>query len=108
VEQVEILLLLSDAPEREWTSDAVFKTIQSNISSVTARLTALHEQGFLTSDGGKPPIYRYAPKTSELADGVALLKTAYRESHVKVIEAIYADPMQQARNFADSFRFRKD
>lgn len=108
VEQVEILLLLSDAPDRDWTSDTVFKEIQSNISSVTARLKALHAQGFLTSDEGEPPIYRYAPRTDELAEGVALLKGAYRESYVKVIEAIYADPMQQARNFADSFRFRKD
>jgi len=107
VEQLDILLVLKRSPDKFLSAQDVFNTIQSSVASVTERLQKLQSDGFLDKDGNEPPRYRYNPKTQELASAVAELQNVYKESPVKVIEAIYSGANQQARDFAESFRFRK-
>lgn len=106
VEQLEILLLLSENPAHPWLVEDVFKVIQSNPDSIRRRLRQMQDSGILQADehGG----FRYNPVDEAIAAGVTALRTAYRQSHVKVIELIFSDSMQQARQFANSFRIRRD
>lgn len=107
VEQLEILFLLGDHPQQTWTVPQVFQAIQSSPASVAERLSNLQSRGFLERTAEEPPAYRYHPQSDELARMVVELRSAYRQSRVKVIEAIFAGPMDQAKSFADSFKFRK-
>jgi hypothetical protein len=105
VEQLEIVLLMAANAVKAWTADEVFAVIQSNRASIEARLKHLAARGFFELDesGG----YRYKPREQELAECVAALQNAYKESRVKVIEAIYA-PVDPAQTFADSFKIKRD
>jgi hypothetical protein len=102
------LLLLKASPDKLWSAPQVFSKIQSSLASVTERLRHLHRDGFLEKVDGNPPEYRYHPRNPEIESAVNELQQAYKEFPVKVIEAIFSDTNQQARNFADSFRFRRE
>lgn len=92
VEQMEILLLLSDSPAKSWPMEEVFQRIQSSRASVSEQLARLHQQGFLeaSTPESNVPVYHFRPASKELADGVAALKPVYRERRVKVVELIYS------------------
>lgn len=106
MEQLEILLLLSSQPERDWSPEAVFTTIQSSQASVAQRLQEFLEKGFLTQTD--PPLVRYAPKNQALAAAARALAVAYKQKRVKVIELIYRKPVDDVQSFADAFKLRKD
>jgi hypothetical protein len=80
--------------------------IQSSEDSISARLTEMERQGFLkTVVEGE---YRYAPASDDIAQSVTDLRTAYLESRVRVIEAIFSERTDVAARIADSFRAKKD
>lgn len=108
VEQLEILLLLSNEPERVWSVEEVFQTIQSSRTSIIERLKVLQQHGFLQIQEEGQTLYRFEPATVELREGVSELKAAYRKTRVKIIESIYSHRLDQVRIFADAFKLRKD
>lgn len=107
LEQLEILLLLSESPDRFFTSDEIFRIIQSNQTSIAQRLTTLHEQGLLHREGN-PPTYCFRPRSEDLGQSVALMRDLYRERRVRVIEEIFKPRTSAAQSFADAFKIRKD
>jgi hypothetical protein len=107
VEQLEVLLLLFSEPSRSWTPEAVYGQIQSHPGSVHQRLDDLVLSGFLIKEPATST-YRYSPADGERAQAVPLLAKAYRERRVKVIELIFAKPIDQVKAFADAFKLRKD
>jgi hypothetical protein len=106
MEQLEVLLLLSSQPEKEWTAEAVFSEIQSSPASVAQRLQEFCDKGFLIQPS--PNFFRYSPKTVALFNTVRTLAAAYKEKRVKVIELIYRKPVDDVQSFADAFKIRKD
>lgn len=107
LEQLEILLLLYNAPEKPWTIEQVFKIVQSNPNSVSERLQALVSVGFVIAEGPDNPVFRYHPASAELAQRVSELQKAYNLSKYKVIETIFSQPGDEAQKFADSFKLRR-
>lgn len=109
VEQLEVLLLLRGAPDRDWTALAVGQAIYTSTAAAVMRLTDLVSGGFVTATPGeKEPLYRYAPDRPEKARLVDLVAETYKERRVAVIALIYSKPNDQVRAFADAFRLRKD
>lgn len=106
MEQLEILLLMSSQPDRDWSAEAVFTAIQSSQTSVAKRLREFFEKGLLAQTN--PPLFRYSPKTEALANAVRALATAHKEKRVKIIESIYRKPVDDVQSFADAFKLRKD
>ena len=106
MEQLEVLLLVSSQPDREWSAEAVFSEIQSSLPSVTQRLQEFCERGLMAQP--KPLVFRYSPATLTLADTVRALSAAYKEKRVKIIETIYRKPLDDVQTFADAFKLRKD
>src|SRR5690242_16065169 len=76
-DQLEVLMLVSESPEAEWTVNSVFKVVQSTRELVEERLEGFVHTGWLTRTGD-PAIYRYAPRNEELRGQIAALATAYR------------------------------
>jgi hypothetical protein len=106
MEQLEVLLLLHDHPEKDWTVEAVFSQIQSSPASVAQRLQEFYEKGFFA----QPDLntFRFSPKTQDLFNTVRALAATYKEKRVKIIELIYRKPVDDVQSFADAFKLRKD
>lgn len=107
VEQLEILLLLSDSPDRFWSVEEVFKVIKSSPESVASRLRFMEHSKLLKLKEGSDAEYRFDPATIETADQVKAIKQEYKVRPVKVIEAIFAVP-DQVRAFAEAFKFKRE
>jgi hypothetical protein len=107
VEQLEVLLLLREAPNRAWTAEAVAQVLYSHSASVARRLESLTRHKLLAQEPGDPPTYRYAPTPAGQDALVRCLAEVYRERRVAVIAAIASRPMDNVRAFSDAFLFRK-
>jgi hypothetical protein len=105
-EQLDILLLLHGAPEREWTAGDVSRAVYTVPASATLRLESLVAAGFLASRGGADPAYRFAPRTPALRATVDALCAAYRENRVAVINLVLERRADPLRSFANAFRLK--
>lgn len=106
VEQLEILCLLVENPDRAWSAQEVFKCIQSSQQSVTEGLHYFTGECFFTFD--ETSGFRFSPKTPELLQLISDLVKTYRQRRVTVVEWIYLMPSDPIRQFANAFKFRKD
>jgi len=106
LDQLEVLLLVSALPDREWTVEAVDAIVRSNPNAVSQWLEEFVQSGLLIRSA-EPPMYRYAPKSDELARSVAALGSTYKLCRHKVVELIYSRPASSIRSFSDAFRFKK-
>ena len=106
VEQLEVLLLLRNAPQRAWTAAEVYDVVRSSQSSIAARLKTFTADGFLSEEAGPPQTYRYAPKDDNLRAALDQTAAAYQTSRVRVIEAIFAPEVDPVQSFADAFKLR--
>ncbi len=107
LDQLEVLLLVSALPDREWSVDAVYQIVKSNPATVSERLEEFVVAGLLTRSGD-PPLYRYGPRTEELARQISSLGAIYKMSRHKIIEVIYSPRDDALKGFADAFRWRKE
>lgn len=107
LEQLEVLLLLRNSPERSWTSAEVYEIVRSSRPSVEERLESFVQLGFLAKELGPPSTFRYAP-TDNLGTAVDETAGAYQKWRVRVIEAIFTPAVDPAQRFADAFKVRKD
>lgn len=108
LEQLEILLLLSNEPGRTWNIEQVFKVTQSNHASVAERLRSLAGVGFLAVEDDAGTVFRFRPKSPELTDLVKELGRTYPMARARIIEIIFSGKISQAQHFADSFKFKRN
>jgi hypothetical protein len=107
VEQLEVLLLLRSAPDKEWGALEVSQTLYRQPESVATRLNDLRERGFLSVNQASPPLYQYSPnpQDSEIITG---LEHSYRVRKDAVIQMIFSKPKDSLRTFSDAFRIRRN
>lgn len=109
VEQLEILRLLGEDPQREWHSGELAREVQAQPQAVLAHLAALHGRGLLTLEmRGTDLVGRHGAKTPELEAAVGRLLHVYRERPVTTINLVYARARDVLRTFAEAFRVRKE
>lgn len=107
LDELEVLLLVSALPDREWSVDAVYGVVLSNPALVLKRLEGFVEAGFLTRSG-EPPLYRFAPRSEDLAAMISAVGTAYRMSRHRIVELIYSRPDDPLVDFSQAFQFKRD
>lgn len=105
VEQLEVLSLLHDQPDRAWDAKSLSQQIRSSESSVTKRLNALVVNRVLLPFDGALPIYR--PASPEMAALISEVIAFYRLRPHRVMEILYSKPESAMQSFADAFRFGK-
>ena len=105
VEQLEVLLLVRQGPERGWTAEEIARALYSHPSSILHRLSTLAGRGLLREL--EPACYQYAPRSSELHETVTRVADTYRERRVAVITLIASKPIENVRAFSDAFRLRR-
>ena len=85
--QLEVLLLLRDVPDREWSVDQVARARVVAVRLAEQMLEDLRLRG-LAERRGQPPRYRYAPP-AELVPVADDLAEAYSTRRVTVVGLIY-------------------
>ena len=108
LDQLEVLLLVSALPDRQWSANDVYSIVLSTPALVAERLESLVNAGIF-SKAGQPPVYRYQPKNEELARAISALGAAYKLSRHRIVELIYAPspPDDPLKRFSDAFRFKR-
>jgi DNA-binding MarR family transcriptional regulator len=108
IEQLEILRLLGEQPERQWSAASMAAESQIVESAIAAQLAALENRGLLrtlTLEGNLHCVY--APKTPEIEAPLKELLQLYKERPVTLIKIVYARTAH-LKAFADAFRVRKE
>jgi hypothetical protein len=106
LEQLEILLLLSSAPDKKWTEQAVYEVIKSSRSSVAARLNELVSQKLLSTETAA--VFTFSPESETVKRLVQELAVAYKQRPVRVVELLYSRPPDAVQEFAKAFKLRKE
>jgi predicted ArsR family transcriptional regulator len=104
---LEVLLLLRDRHDRDWTADQVARELRSARDAAADRLDYLEAHGLLTSSDDGNPAFRYGPSRPVLSRAVDDLASCYATRRVRVISLIYSKPSDQVLSFGDAFRLRK-
>ncbi len=92
IDQLEILRVLGEDPEREWSSMDLASEVQAEPLAVRAHIRAMHSRGLLivrTEDAGI--FCRYGAGTPELEKLMGWLLQIYRERPVTMIRMVYKD-----------------
>lgn len=126
--QLEVLLLLWERRQMDWSADEVSRELRStpdiagrSLAELTgARLLTCSTSGETLPAPGKDAPgearYRFPAEDESLARTLAALEKAYRERRYSIIDLIYARPTpgsvtgqaDSARAFSDAFRIRRD
>jgi len=128
VVQLETLLLLQSAPDRDWTAADVAAALRIDPAWALSQLDGLCEQRLAAGTAEAGAGYRFAPHDMATRAAIDALSKAYLERRVTVITLIFSQPAEPARQeparqeparteppradsvqaFADAFRLRKD
>lgn len=104
VQQLEILLLLRAASDKEWSPEEVARALVTEVDSSEDWLERMTRARLLTSNGDS---YRYAPDTTEMEAAVDGLAESYAKYRVAVIALIFSKPSERVRTFSEAFRLRR-
>ena len=108
VVQLEVLLLLHNAPQTDWRAADVARELRIEPSGAATQLAELCTRGLLSCPDPSQPIYRYSPRTPAIDQAISGLAKVYEERRVSVINQIYAKPVDKLKSFSDAFRLRRD
>ena len=105
IAQLDILLLISAAPQRWWTATEVYRIVLSNEELVAKTLERFCQINFLRkSESGT---YQFAPPSDEINNLIKTLALLYRERPSRIVQAIYEAPVSEIEEFAKAFKIRK-
>jgi len=107
VEQVAVLILLAEAPGRDWSVADVSRELRSTEGAITRRLEDLRTAGVLASAPAAGRV-RWEPASDDMAAAVRELIAAYRSRPNRVIELIYSKPPEAILAFAEAFKLKKE
>lgn len=102
--QLEVLLLLRGAADKDWTADEVARALVMQKPSVEAWLDRMVARGLLALTDGT---YRFAPPSAELERTIDGLAESYARYRVAVIGVIFSRPSEGVTRFSEAFRIRR-
>lgn len=109
VAQLEVLLLLRENRDLEWSAEEISRALYAAESGMAEQLNDLVSKGLAYVTQTPHSRFRYRPaEEDDLDKAVAALARLYKERRVAVISLIYSEPADTARSFADAFRIRKE
>ncbi len=105
LEHLELLLVVSRPPTRDWEPEAVARSLSVPVASATDALVHLHKHQLLTQADPNRARYRIAdrPELSVLAE----IRAAYERDRVHVMNLFFACNLDSLRSFAEAFRVRR-
>jgi len=107
VEQLELLNLMQDTAPRAWNAAEIAKQLYISPEAAQSRLEEFHAKQMLRKDAVSDAAYYFAPATSDTARLISQVLREYKEKRVAIINAIYSNPNENIKIFADAFKFKK-
>jgi hypothetical protein len=104
VAQLEVLLLLRAASDKQWTASEMARALVTQPEAAAGWLEDMRSRGLASESEGR---YRYTPANEELDRVVDDLAASYAKYRVAVIGLIFARPSERITLFADAFRIRR-
>lgn len=105
LEHLELLLVLSRAPLRDWGADEAAAALSIPFTSVTEAFTHLRNHQLLTEVDAARSRYRVAdrPELAMLAE----IRAAHERDRVQVMNLFFGCNLDSLRSFAEAFRVRR-
>jgi hypothetical protein len=103
VAQLEVLLLLRAAADKDWTAEEVSRALVIQREAAAGWLENLTADRLASEEAGR---YRYAP-ARDFERTIDALAESYANYRVAVISLIFARPSERVTRFADAFRIRR-
>jgi len=100
VEQIQVLDLLSQQPQRPWFPDELRAKLSSSSSSILNRLAVLVRRGLVSGNDHDGYRYRPDPTRDPLVEE---LRRQFIERPVSVIALVFSGP-SALESFSDAFR----
>jgi len=108
VEQLEILRVLGESPERSRTATELSRECQCKPSEIDMHLAALRERGLLRMQQQESQIlYIHGGGSNEKDELLVRLLQCYRERPVTLIKLAYARGDERLRALAEAFQIGK-
>jgi hypothetical protein len=107
VEQLEIVLLLHQNPDRSWTAADVGAALRLDERAAAQHLETVARHNLLDVRLGDAVRYRFGPSSTDLMAAVRQVAEQYRSRRGEVV-AYVAARRRSLRDFADAFRLTKD
>jgi DNA-binding IclR family transcriptional regulator len=104
VGQLEVLLLLRAAADKEWTANEVARAVVTQPPSALGWLRQLVADGLVTQTGER---FRYGPRDLAAERAVDQLADSYAKYRVAVVGLIFSKPSEDVRAFSEAFRLRR-
>lgn len=105
VEQLEILRVLSEDRQREWSPVELASAVQAAPDATGVHIAELHARGLIAAlPGGS---CRHGPEPAHVAILERVLDV-YRERPVSMIRVMYERVADPLKSFADAFVVKKD
>lgn len=115
VEQLEVLLLLRNEPQKDWSAVEVSQRLFTVPTSAATRLEDLRSLGLIALSGNASqeagsgqPHYRYQSHSSQTEQVIMQLDNLYRERKDTIIQLIFSRPPDRLNTFSNAFRIRRD
>ncbi len=107
VEMLQVLVLLHESPDRDWSAAEITRELRSAESSIEKRLRDLHAHRILVrvGEGGQ---HRYCLAEESPQPVIRELVETFRVTPYGIIELIYARPNPSLQAFADAFKIKKE
>lgn len=105
---LEAVLLLRESGGSNWTTQQLAHRLYQSVPATEILLRTLTESGLAEGTTSEQATWRYAPRSSELAQMLDKLALAYARHLVEVSNLIHLKSTRKAQLFADAFRWRKD
>jgi hypothetical protein len=104
IEALEVLLFLRSDREQRCDVERIVRELRSTSYAILGRLEALRRRRLVVHDDRG---WRYAAK-GERDAVVADVAACYETVRLRVIEALYGEPDDPIRAFADAFRLKDE
>jgi predicted transcriptional regulator len=105
VAQLEVLLLLRAAADKEWEVEEIARALVTQRAAVATWLDKMAARGLLQHAGST---YRYSPPSAEVERTIDRLAESYATYRLAVVRAIFPPSGEGATRFSEAFRIRRE
>lgn len=105
LEQMEILMVLAQDPDKAWSHDALRRHAILSTQRGQELVDALERRGLVIRVGEESQL-RIGP-SADLA-ALRALRASYERDRTNVINAFFASNLASLRSFADAFKLRRN
>ena len=108
LDQLVLLLLLQQSPDRWWDAASVSRELAMDTDSARQALERFASQNLLAISVSGDVRYRFQPGEPRLQEVAEAFNAAYRTNRLAILHLVTGRPQRSVRDFAKAFRIRRD